>query len=321
MANRKAKVASAIAGIVAGGAITILASGSARAADECLTEPRTETPQGQHWYYRLEHTTKRHCWYLRDEGAKPALAASPASGDEPSPTTETAAGRSIADARDELPPPRAQDGRASATRRTSTSMPAAALPQDNQGLQNQGPDAVTGANTSGNAASGSPVVARWPDPSEINSSASAAPQAPATVVADAGATPQAQPAPAAPAAEAPAPKATGSLQMLLLVVFGALALAGLVGSLVFRLGRPRQVAQTAARRRDIWATTESPPRPPWVDMPPENLATRAARAPRPDFAHTATPPGAQDDSVERIEEFLARLSRLAQGDMQSPPSR
>lgn len=41
------------------------------AADECLTQPTGPTPQGQHWYYRLDHANGgRQCWYLRVENGR-----------------------------------------------------------------------------------------------------------------------------------------------------------------------------------------------------------------------------------------------------------
>src|SRR5262245_55156161 len=61
---------------------TVLASGfltlalitglSARsAADESLTKPSGPTPQGQHWYYRIDHANDgRQCWYLRAESGR-----------------------------------------------------------------------------------------------------------------------------------------------------------------------------------------------------------------------------------------------------------
>jgi hypothetical protein len=75
-----------------------------RAADDCMTKPGVAAPQGSHWYYRLDHTNHRQCWYLAAEGAKvrphARQAASPvkpqsvkpiarleASGDDASPET------------------------------------------------------------------------------------------------------------------------------------------------------------------------------------------------------------------------------------------
>ena len=34
-------------------------------ADECLSAPDSPSPQGTHWYYRLDLPTQRKCWYLR----------------------------------------------------------------------------------------------------------------------------------------------------------------------------------------------------------------------------------------------------------------
>jgi hypothetical protein len=41
-----------------------------RAADDCMTKPGAATPQGSHWYYRLDRTNHRQCWYLAAESAK-----------------------------------------------------------------------------------------------------------------------------------------------------------------------------------------------------------------------------------------------------------
>ncbi len=38
-----------------------------RAADDCIVKPSSQTPQGQHWYYRTDHESKRQCWYLGPE--------------------------------------------------------------------------------------------------------------------------------------------------------------------------------------------------------------------------------------------------------------
>ena len=40
------------------------------AADECKTEPGSSAPPGSHWYYRVNRTDQRHCWYLGPEGVK-----------------------------------------------------------------------------------------------------------------------------------------------------------------------------------------------------------------------------------------------------------
>ena len=38
------------------------------AADDCLAGPNVTAPQGSHWYYHVDHTTHRECWYLGPEG-------------------------------------------------------------------------------------------------------------------------------------------------------------------------------------------------------------------------------------------------------------
>jgi hypothetical protein len=40
------------------------------AADECKTKPGPSAPPGSHWYYRVDRTDQRHCWFLGPEGAK-----------------------------------------------------------------------------------------------------------------------------------------------------------------------------------------------------------------------------------------------------------
>jgi hypothetical protein len=66
---------------------------TSRAADDCLTKPNAPSPQGSHWYYRVDRTTHRECWYLGPEGAKvhPHVrqAASPASTLPPKPITRS----------------------------------------------------------------------------------------------------------------------------------------------------------------------------------------------------------------------------------------
>src|SRR5947208_16398589 len=36
--------------------------------DECRTKPGTSAPSGLHWYYRVDRTNNRHCWYLHAQG-------------------------------------------------------------------------------------------------------------------------------------------------------------------------------------------------------------------------------------------------------------
>jgi hypothetical protein len=84
---------------------------TADAAEECLTTPKTGTPTGQHWFYRIESGTKRHCWYLGDQGKTssrvPTSASARRAAPAPSPTSDNALARSSADAHAEWQIPQA----------------------------------------------------------------------------------------------------------------------------------------------------------------------------------------------------------------------
>jgi hypothetical protein len=41
---------------------------TSRAADECLRGPNGTAPAGSHWYYRVDRSTGRHCWYVGAAG-------------------------------------------------------------------------------------------------------------------------------------------------------------------------------------------------------------------------------------------------------------
>ncbi len=73
--------------------LTAQASLSAPAAEACRTNPGSLTPPGSHWYYRLNHADKRHCWYLGpvDQRASAREAASPEVTPTDAPQTATAA--------------------------------------------------------------------------------------------------------------------------------------------------------------------------------------------------------------------------------------
>src|ERR1700712_4575301 len=116
MSNRSAiSVAALFASILTGGSFTSVTDVRAQAAaDNCLTAPKDKTPEGKHWYYRLERGTKRQCWYLRDEDDKAARAApQDSSADEAAdaapaepaaPPPRPVVRKSVANAHADLPP-------------------------------------------------------------------------------------------------------------------------------------------------------------------------------------------------------------------------
>jgi hypothetical protein len=52
---------------LAGIALTSVSGSAARAADDCIAEPKDPTHQG-HWYYHVDHLTRRKCWHQKGEG-------------------------------------------------------------------------------------------------------------------------------------------------------------------------------------------------------------------------------------------------------------
>jgi hypothetical protein len=45
----------------------ILSGSPTHAADECLAAPNSSAPPGSHWYYHVDRSTQRKCWYVRQE--------------------------------------------------------------------------------------------------------------------------------------------------------------------------------------------------------------------------------------------------------------
>jgi hypothetical protein len=292
MPSQAAKFVSAIfAGVLAGIPLATISHGATPAADDCLSGPKDHAPQGSHWYYRIDRATKRHCWYLKDEKPSQSAAATPAPVAKPvSSDTEAATQRSIADARAEWPAqttseqPKRSDGLAPAI---AADAPVA---------------------TSSEEVPRSLVGARWPEQSETGSTAapaSTAAEAAVTTPSNSDATPS--PAPAGPslaAADSSPEKTSGSLQMLLLVILGALMLAGLIGSAVFRFGNLRWIGRRTIKidRREIWNGANIDRRSSPVHWDPD---ARVSREDLPRELRTA------DDPNGRTEQMLVRLARSA----------
>ncbi|WP_186294128.1 hypothetical protein [Bradyrhizobium guangdongense] len=284
MGNRTAKFISALfASLLAGVPLSAVsqnapsapaasssAPSAASAADDCLASPKKTAPEGQHWYYRIERGTKRQCWYLRAEGAKTVQSAQSTA---PSQKDDAPTSRAVQDARAEWPTPQ---GTAAPDTTASIAAPTATASQ---------PVVNPRASAPAGSADQSALSARWPDATAAAAPA-AQPAAPATKTADTRPVPKPATAPAATApvtlaaAEAPtADKPTGSLQTLLLVIGGALALAGILGSAVYRFSgsRVRVQPHDGTRRRINWDNWEAPAdnaRAPWAEA-------ALAAAPRP----------------------------------------
>lgn len=340
MSNRSAKFAAALAATMLAGAFSAMAQNAAntastdttnaKTADTCQSAPKGTAPAGSHWFYHLDRSTQKKCWYLGDAKNKvvaktataqqqqPAAAPDTATADAQPPQSQPAPPqpamrKSVADAHAEWPSPQAAAA--------PVAPPAAG--------QADGAAAATDPAASGTNAQASDVNARWLDASSMagtNGTRHAADQP--TVVAQADATPQqaAAPAGAAPvAAEASAEKSSSSTQMLLIVMVGALALAGLVSALVFRLTRTRTPPyEISDEWRAPWDSLHTEPAPPMAvvsrDRPlrlseatprrsetpvPRRAETPAARR------ETAREPDQTEQDNKQIAAMLQRLARSA----------
>jgi hypothetical protein len=165
------------------------------------------------------------------------------------------------------------------------------------------------------------LTSRWPQAADAAAPAPAPQQPEATLMAagvqDNTANANAADVPPPPAASsAPPERPSGSIQKLLLVAGGALTLAGLTGSAVYRLGRRRRRRNDWLRERNAWQDAQNPNRPPWVDEPRlyanQDVADLddhpRAREPESDFSLAMNENEAGADRVEKIEDFLARLT-------------
>ncbi len=281
---------------------------SAANATDCLTAPRQDTPQGQHWYYHLERGTKRKCWYLRGEGGDVAQAASAddsQSAASAPPAQAEPAARSLEDARAEFPAPQPQPAPQDHAGSAPVQAAPAGTPSATPAASSPFPDPPQAA-----PAAGSAVASRWPGSADP----SAAPPVLAADATDAGASSQMAPMPSAtpaPPADESAPKASGpasaSLQMLMVVILGALALAGLTASIVYRFGRGRRIRVDARQRRAaIWEGVDDVPSPPWVEPVIEKAA------PLPDSVSGSSRKAVPQERYQKIEELLAQLVKQAQ---------
>jgi hypothetical protein len=319
MPNRTVKFISAvIASLCAGVPLTASQSATpAPAADECLLAPRNETPDGSHWYYRIEHPSNRHCWYLREEGdahAQNAASNSSASAQPVSPTPDKAMPGSVANAHAELTSPRAGVDRDRAA--NTGQVPAAA----NAAIIDTPPP----ANAADTDMLTSVVASRWPEQLSANSPvAPPPPPAPANPPADLQANAAPPPSAAAPppaaappaavplaAADASMAKQSGSAVMLLAVIVGALSVAGLIASAVFRVGRKRRRSHSDIPRevRPVWDLDRD------LKRSGRPLPFPASAVHRPNIGAPLELQQADDaDERDRIEQMLERLARSAQG--------
>ena len=304
MGNRTAKFISALIGsIIAGAPIAAVsqnapaASSPASAAADCLASPKGIAPQGQHWYYRLERSTKRQCWYLRAEGGKD-------NAKDSAKPVQTAAETPAADSA--APPQRpVQDARAEYLKPQTAAAPTAPA----QAVPTTPAPTQQAANPSAESSAQQPAAASaWPDASAATSPAPQPAPEPATP--STKASKSAAPVTLA-AADSSTDKPAGSVQMLLLVIGGALALAGVLASIIYRFaGRPARQADRRAHWDDWEPQDENPSHAPWL-----NDASRVQKAGPVDFDAVRPqiiPPQAAQPKATQLKAAQPKAAQLAE---------
>jgi hypothetical protein len=275
--------AAILIGALASITLVVAMSGLTHAAGNCLSGPKGAAPKGSHWYYRIDHATKRNCWYVRAEAEKP-VAAQSSSVTQAVPQAETSLQPSVANARAEASP--VDVGQSSGD---------AAEPAP-YGAANNGQGSAASAADNGQ----SPVAPRWLDQAGADPVDTSTPRP-----ADSGAsmnssTPSVAAAPPA-AAGARSASPAGAVSALFLVIVGALALAALLAGVIFRFGNARRNdrpdfgddQRAPWDSIDVGATIRSPP-----------LATNAPTPRTGRDRHEAVIP-------DEIVQLLAKLSKEA----------
>jgi hypothetical protein len=220
------------AGLLAAVPLPTLPGQAARPTGECRTTPNHRSSEGGHWYYRVDRTNHRKCWYVRPAGkvrsvtSKPGLHRVPVTQLTLKVVAEPTAARG---AEQPVLPIRA----------------AALVADDAQGV-------ATRQQIAQPKVQNVIISARWPDPVEANGDIASARGL--TDIAGAGSLAGSQSSvpvkdpdhtPARAASRAPeAAPAIHSRQMLELLA-GGLAIAGAVGSIMLR--------HSVRRRRDVAA--------------------------------------------------------------------
>jgi hypothetical protein len=307
MTNLAVKFLSAVsAGVVASTPIAMIPLSTAGAAEECLTIPKEETSPGKHWYYRIERGSKRHCWYLREEGETSSKAATSAAarraGPEVAPDRETILTRSAADAHAELP-----------------------LPQTLVEADPKTPSEQKLSNNASPETAQSPVASRWPEPTGVLSSATERPISPSFIVAsaapetnldasaDTDLTPKVPPV-APTKVETSAMGTPASLQMLLLGTLGAIAVLSLTGSAIYLMARMWRRPQRYTGLNPPGWPTEEPTNhaavPPWLEPMAVN-STRGRDAGTQSLDRQRSGLG---DNAPEIEQLLARFANRAKAE-------
>lgn len=255
---------------------------AANAAAGCLSGPSKTTPPGGHWYYRIDRITKRHCWYLGEEGtpinktARLRPARTPAAQDD---SQSPPLAPSVANAHAEWP----------ITTNVASATPVAPVPAEASiGAYARSSSDEPRYLTTDDLMRPQTLASRWPAPNEFEptpSSTISRDTAPIELI-------ERQPAPIK------AETNVGALQIFLSAFAIVLALAAVLGRVVFRYftaRRPHDARRSG--RRNIWPD----------DIPEGSV--------RPSYAQIITPErrarslNQPTDLTDEIEHLLRTASR------------
>jgi hypothetical protein len=252
-------------------------------AADCLASPKGAAPKGSHWFYRVDRATKKNCWYVRAETARPAAAKPSLTQNAPAPDAPLQP--SIANAR-------AEAGAAAAVQ------PKPHVPEP---APMQVADEVQDTDTAPAPEDGqSTLASRWLDRPTLDRTSNAAQT---SAEANATSNPSTPAATAAPAAMVTSPASSAGVPALLLVIVGALGAAATVAGVLFKFGRPSRDEAPDLRRE---------PQAPWdsADVGPEVVSPPlASPSPAPEPAAVRE----QHDAVipDEIMQLLSSLSKEA----------
>lgn len=254
-------VAAMIASILSSANLAAAPEETEPAAEPCLTSPRDYTPPGTRWRYRIERSTGRHCWFLKDEAEKAARKAPEqvtADAEEPvaaTPRRKPAAPRALSDARAELSQAPVEQDVIRPAPAAGASAPAAPIAERNQA-----------PTKSANMLAPAPA-ARWPD----STSAVNAANSPAPPPAPAEQSAEVQPAPTTPPAKPqvmpravppmPASEKPLSLPMLITIVAGGLSVLGVIVSMLLAWRASRVARMSPGVPLPPLETPDQPRRP------------------------------------------------------------
>src|SRR6266581_3872688 len=199
------------------------------AADECLRGPNGTSPKGSHWYYRVDRSTGRHCWYLGSEDQKV---------------------RSVSERTSQQT--RKRVAQHSQQAQTSAPEPAVRSPAPPADASRPAPSSVTTnyaqEQDQTDAQEEMPLV--WPVLTAAEREAATAP------------------APRSVPATTPVPASALKSQHMVAILAGALAIAGILMALVYRLGSVRFGRRQQQRQSPRWdITTETAARLPLAPPP------------------------------------------------------